>query len=88
MKSDSELSQIKFIQASNLPMVRRVELFKKDYPEFKSLSGNMVAHFIRLYDSNFDEKFQYSSMSLIVSGGYLLWVCWLFFNGVAGKSLT
>jgi len=24
-------------------------------------------------------------MAYIVSGGYLLWVCWLFFNGVAGK---
>ena len=27
-------------------------------------------------------------MPLIVSGAYLLWVCWLFFNGVAGKSIT
>eukprot|EP00347_Sterkiella_histriomuscorum_P006195 403353698 len=77
-----------FIQSNNLPLLKRIKIFKQEYQEFKSLDDNIVGHFIKLYDQNFDQKFQYFSMALIVSGGYLLWVCWLFFNGVAGKTLT
>lgn len=42
-----------------------------------------------MYDQNFESSaFQFNSIPAIVSGTYLLWVCWLFFNGVAGKTLV
>ncbi|CDW76015.1 ammonium transporter [Stylonychia lemnae] len=80
--------KITFIQSRDLPISKRIQIFKSEYEEFKGLDDKNVEHFIKLYDQNFEKKFQYYSMSFIVSGGYLLWVCWLFFNGVAGKSVN
>lgn len=81
-------AKITFVQSKKLAMSRRVALFKEEYNEFSTLDESIVSHLIKLYDQNFDKKFQCSSMPMIVGGAYLLWVCWLFFNGVAGKSIT
>lgn len=67
---------------------KRIKIFKNEFSEFKDLDDKIIHHLIQLYDKNFDKKFQFFSIPYIVIGTYLLWVCWLFFNGVAGKSIT
>ena len=42
---------------------------------------------IKLMDANEKEQFKPSSVPFMVTGVFILWVCWLFFNGASGKSL-
>ena len=69
-------------------MPERIRIFKREFTEFTDYDNKSVYNLITLYDQNFDKKFQYHSIALLVSGTYLLWVCWLFFNASAGKTIT
>lgn len=66
----------------------RIKLFKSEFKEFSTYEDKVIAHLISLYDENFDQKFQFSSIPSIVAGSYLLWVCWFFFNASAGKTIV
>eukprot|EP00347_Sterkiella_histriomuscorum_P003159 403365366 len=83
-----EDSNISFCQSQELPMQRRVKIFKRELKEFEKMKDKIAKQMILIYDFNLTKKFQYSSMTNIVIGSLILWISWFFFNGSSGYSIT
>jgi len=66
---------------------RYVEKLRVEYPEFKHLSPEQLHHLADLYSKNVSESFKPSSIPLMITGAFILWACWLFFNAGSTKHI-
>lgn len=66
----------------------RVQIFKRENPEFEPLDNMSIVDLIKLYDQNFETKIQSNSMNAIVQGVFILFVTWMFFNGASGFTIV
>jgi len=65
---------------------KRIKQFKGRNPEFETLSDLEVRHIIEMYELNIRQPFEPSSIPFSLTGSFILWSCWLFFNaGTARK---
>ena len=63
-------------------------MFRNEFSEFSQLDDEHVISLIRIYDINFQKRFDPCDTSLSVIGLLLLWFGWIFFNAASGLDIV
>jgi hypothetical protein len=68
--------------------IRNINRFRKDYPQFRSLTNKHITLIFRMYKKNCDRTFFASNVSFLMAGTLIILITSLFINAGASMKIS